>query len=276
MSTSHHREIVRLGLGALATLLFGLLPGVCHAQTYYFTQGAATTSTTVNTYVTDASGAGQFSLGATTEDFETATSIIIEQDAAVLIHAYVTAGWEPGPPAEPGNFSLDVAFPSFSGSQALWINPNNAPGSPEFPPGAPDDVSGWGSGTWEVSITFNIDDVSLYSGFFIEGRHYADDVVTATLNGDAITLPSTNDPDDWNFNPPAVSSISLDASLFNTGVNTIVFTIANTNPVNIDFGPSGLMAYGRIGATLVPEPSTVALIGLAAVTLIGRRRSQRG
>jgi hypothetical protein len=275
MSISHHREIVRLGLGALATILFGLLPGVCHAQTYYFTQGAATTSTAVNTYVTDASGMAQFVLSGTTGDFTSATGIIQEQDAAVLIHAYVTAGWTT--PPNTGDFSLDEDFPSFSGSQALWINPNNAPGVAAAPlPTDPQDVSSWGDGTWSVSITFNIDDVNLYSGFFIEGRHYADDVVTATLNGQAITLPSANTAEDWNFNPPAVSSNVLDSSLFVTGVNTIVFTIDNTNPeTELNMGPSGLMAYGRIGATLVPEPSTVALIGLAAVTLIGRRRSQR-
>lgn len=275
MSTLHHREIVKRSLGTLAAALFVLLPGVSQAQTYYFTQGAATTATNVNTYVTDASGSAQFVLGDTTFDFTTATGIVQEQDAAVLIHAYVTAGWTTPPGT--GDFSLDVAFPSFSGSQALWINPNNAPDVAAAPlPTDPQDVSAWGDGTWEVSITFNIDDVNLYSGFFLEGRHYADDVVTATLNGTAITLPSANTAEQWNFNPPAVSSTSLDSSLFVTGVNTIVFTIDNTNPeTELNVGPSGLMAFGRVGATLVPEPSTVALIGLAAVSLIGRRRSQR-
>ncbi len=275
MKKTHHRKTFNLGLGALALLLTSFLPGVSQAQTYFFTQGAATTATNVNTYVTDASGSAQFALGATTLDFTTATAIIQEQDAAVLIHAYVTAGWTT--PEFTGDFSLDQSFPSFSGSQALWINPNGAPGFADAPlPTDPQTVSSWGDGTWQVSITFNVSDVNLYSGFFIEGRHYADDVVTGTLNGQALTLPSANTENDWNFNPPAVSSIALDSSLFVTGVNTIVFTIDNTNPETaLNEGPSGLMAYGRVGATLVPEPSTVALIGLAAVTLIGRRRSPR-
>lgn len=244
-------------------------------QTYYFTQGAATTATNVNTYVTDASGIAQFTLGDTTLDFVGATEIIEEQNAAVLIHEYVTAGWTT--PPFTGDFSLDESFPSFSGSQALWINPNNAPFIADQPPDTdPLNVSSWGDGTWEVSITFNIDDVNLYSGFFLEGRHYADDSVTATLNGTAITLPSTNTAASWNFNPPAVSSVSIDSSLLLSGSNVLVFTIDNTNPeTDLNQGPSGLMAFGRIGATMVPEPTTAVLAGLAGLVLIGRRRTRQ-
>lgn len=261
-----------MGAGLLAAVALAFATNTSQAQTYYFTQAAPTTSTTVNTYVTDASGIAQFTLGTTTLDFTTATAIVQEQDAAVLIHAYVTAGWTT--PPNTGDFSLDVAFPSFSGSQALWMNPNNAPYVADAPlPTDPQNVSSWGDGTWDVSMTFNIDDVSLYSGFFIEGRHYADDVVTARINGTAITLPSANTAEDWNWNPPATSSNALSASLFQTGTNTITFTINNTNPeTELNEGPSGLMAFGRIGATLVPEPSTLALVGIAGLALMGRRR----
>lgn len=259
----------------LTALLFGLLPNVSQAQTYYFTQGAATTSTTVNTYATDASGVAQFTLGTRTLDFSSATAIVVEQNAAVLIHEYVEAGWTT--PEFTGDFNLNESFPSFSGSQALWINPNNAPYIADQPPGTdPLNVSSWGDGTWQVSITFNINDVNLYSGFFLEGRHYADDIVTATINGVAITLPSANTADDWNWNPPAVSSVSLASSMFVTGTNTIVFTIDNTNPeTTLNEGPSGLMAYGRIGATLVPEPTSALLIGAGSFALIAFRRTRR-
>lgn len=273
MRTSHRKGIGSFGLAALTALVIGLLPGVSHAQTYYFTQGAATTATNVNTYVTDASGIAQFELGNTTLDFTDAVNLIAEQNAADLIQIYVEAGWA----TPPGNFSINESFPSYSGSQALWMNPDGATLTAEQPPNTPPlNVSAWSAGTWQAVIEFNIDDVNLYTGFFIEGRHYADDSVTLTINGNAVTIPSVNGPNQWQFNPPAASSASIDPSYLQTGTNVMVFTISNTNPETpLDEGPSGLMAYGRIGATLVPEPSGIALIGLAAVGLIGRRRARR-
>lgn len=251
------------------------VPFTAYSQTNYFTQGAATTSTTVNTYATDTSGFSQLSLGSTTFDFMTATELIQEQDAAVLIHAYVTAGWTT--PEFTGDFSLDDSFPSFSGSQAMWVNPNNAPYVAAAPLITdPQNVSSWGDGTWQVSLTFNVSDVALYTDFFIEGRHYGDDIVTATLNGMVIALPSKNIAENWNWNPPATSSNSLASSLFVTGDNVILFTIDNTNPEVAEVeGPSGLMAFGRIGATLVPEPSSALLLGVACVVLLSRRNLRR-
>lgn len=274
-TSSKNRNFLRAGAGLLTALLLGILPNASQAQTYYFTQGAKTTSTTVNTYSTDASGVANFTLGTRTLDFSTATGIVVEQNAAVLIQEYVEAGWTT--PANTGDFSLNESFPTFSGSNALWINPNNAPYIAVQPPGTdPLNVSSWGDGTWQVSITFNIDDVSLYSGFFLEGRHYADDFVTATLNGQTITLPSTNTTDNWNWNPPAVSSVSLASSMFVTGINTIVFTIDNTNPeTDLNEGPSGLMAYGRIGAVAVPEPTSALLISVGSIALVALRRTRR-
>ncbi len=260
--------------GLVLTLCIGLFGPAALAQTYYFTQDAPTTLTTVNTYVTDAGGSSLFQFDGATGNFSSANAIKVEQNAAVLIHEYVTAGWTT--PPFTGNFSLDEGFASFSGTDALWINPNNAP----FIAAQPDDttplyVSAWGDGTWTISVTFEVDDINLYTGFFIEGRHYADDRVAASLNGQAITLPSVSQDDDWNWNPPATSKVFLSSALFQNGTNTLVFTIDNTNPESEAPGPSGLMAFGRLGADLIPEPAVAFLAGLAGLLLLGRRSRRR-
>lgn len=251
-----------------------MLADLGHAQTYYFTQGAATTATNVNTYSTDINGISQFTLGNTSGDFIDAGELIEEQNAATLIHAYITAGWDS---SGTGNFDLDEAFPTFSNSQALWMNPDGATQFADQPENTdPLEVSAWTDGTWEASITFTIDDVSLYTGFFIEGQHYADDSVTMTINGHVIDVPSVNVG--WQNNPPGVTQIAIDSAFLNSGTNanTITFTVTNFNPeTSNDEGPSGLMGYGRIGATAVPEPTTVALAGLAGLVLFGRRRAVR-
>lgn len=250
------------------------------AETYYFTPTGPTTATNRNTYSTSANGIDYFfTLGTTTGDFQTSTALTSDSDSSAIIAAYVAAGSDydgdgtstdgSTPPwvVPAGNFSLNSSFPTYSNSQALWMNPNN-PTTVQSYQGINADA--WTYGTWQAAVTFQIDDVNLYSSFFLEGQTYADDQVTLTLNGHVISVPSQNTA--WQFNPPPAAPVILDPSYLQTGANTLVFTIANTNPGASDTGPSGLVAYGRVGAQAVPEPGTVGLIAFAVTGLFMSRR----
>lgn len=278
--SSKNRTLLKAGAGLFTALLLGVLPSTSQAQTYYFTEGGPTTATNVNTYFTGtAAGDGEaslstFQLGTVTGSFSgtnPATALVSEPQGAELIQAYVNSG-EPWVPADATfNLATPGAYTSFSGQQALWMNPNNAPGTESY---GPITASAWGGGTWNAEVTFEIDDVSLYSGFFIEGQHYADDSITATLNGHVISLPSVNVG--WQNAPAAASSFTIDSSYFIDGVNTLVFTITNSNPTPPGLvGPSGFDGYGRIGATLVPEPTSALLIGTGSIALLALRRTRR-
>lgn len=278
--SSKNRTFLRAGAGLFTALLFGILPSLSQAQTYYFTQGAATTATNVNTYFTGtAAGVGEaslstFTLGTITGSFDgttPSTALVSEPQGAELIQAYVNSGESWVPPGGTFDLATPGAYTSFSGEQALWMNPNNAPGTESYNSIT---ASAWGGGTWDAEITFEVDDLSLYSGFFIEGQHYADDSITATLNGHVISLPSINVG--WQNAPAAASSFSIDSSYFVEGTNTLVFTIANSNPTPPGLvGPSGFDGYGRIGAVMVPEPTSVLLIGAGSIALVALRRTRR-
>lgn len=240
------------------------------AETYYFTPTGPTTLTTRNTYSTSSVGIDYFfELGTKTGDFGGSTELTSDSDSANIIAEYVKDGSAATPPwvVPAGDFSLNKTFTTFSNSQALWMNPNN-PTTMQVYNGITADA--WTYGSWEAVVTFQIDDVTLYDNFFLEGRTYADDEVTLTLNGHLISVPSQNTA--WQFNPPPVSQVILDSSYLKSGSNTLVFTIANTNPGESDTGPSGLMAYGRIGAQSVPEPGTVGLIAIAVTGIMMSRR----
>jgi hypothetical protein len=266
-------HLVVIGLAAATVSL--------QAQTYYFTPTGPTTATNRNTYSTSSAGIDFFfTLGTTTGDFVLSTDVTSDTDSSAIIAAYVAAGSDydgdgtstdgSTPPwvVPAGDFSLNTSFTTYAGSHALWMNPNN-PTTVQQYQGITADA--WTYGTWEAVVTFQVDDVNLYGGFFLEGQTYADDEVTLTLNGHVISVPSQNTA--WQLNPPPASQVMLDPSFLATGANTLVFTIANTNPGASPIGPSGLAAYGRVGGTLaVPEPGTAGLIAFAMTGLILSRR----
>lgn len=273
------RGLKHIGVALVAMGLWGALMQT-QAQTYYFTPTGPTTATNRNTYSTSAAGIDYFfSLGATTGDFGGSDGLNSDGDSAAIIAAYVQAGSDfdgdgtstdgSNPPwvIPAGTFSLNTAFPTYSGSQALWMNPNNPTTVQSFE-GIQADA--WTYGTWQAVVEFQIDDVSLYVDFFLEGQTYADDEVTLTLNGNVISVPSQNTA--WQFNPPPAAQVFLDPSSLISGANTLIFTINNTNPGASPIGPSGLAAYGRIGATLIPEPSTALLVLAGGGFLLRRRR----
>ena len=118
-------------------------------------------------------------------------------------------------------------------------------------------------GLYVYQTTFTLSGTSPGS-VVINGEIGADDSVTMTLNGNAVSIGGTVD-----FSTPTAFTIS---SGFVTGVNTLDFMVTNAA------SQTGLNV--EMAGSVVPEPSSIAMCGLAGLVGTGyawrrRRKAQR-
>ena len=246
------------------SLLVAGLPSLVGAAETYFTQGSPTSSPTVDTFNTGSTPLGMM-WGGGVGAFASSTAALANSQGLPYIDAVASTGAPGGNSA----LTIDTNFPSFAGVQNIFVTPDNAPSS--------DTRDGFTTGTWngtsmadywDMVVTFNVDDLSLYSEFFLDSRSYGDDSISGILNGNPLSLASTNP--NWYTDPGAVGRTMIPASNLFAGSNTLILRVAN------DFaGASGIAAYGRFGATQVPEPTGSLLGALAGGVLLARRARKK-
>jgi hypothetical protein len=139
-------------------------------------------------------------------------------------------------------------------STARWVSPAT-------------DSIGAGS-SYDYTTTFTIGANADLSTVSISGKYAADDLITdVLLNGHSLGLSTGL------FQFGSLIDFAITSSAyFQLGINTLTFETRNINGT-----PTGLIVDGLVGSynAAVPEPSSIAMLGLGAVGLAAGRRFRR-
>ncbi len=177
-------------------------------------------------------------------------------------------------PANVGLGSASVVAPAradFTNLEPLarWISP-----SPEM---SADDAP-WGYYTYEMQFAVRLD---LFSGLSIVGQYAADNrLIDMRLNGHTffvgpnVSGASCAPTGCREFESPGapISFSMTDQSLFVNGLNALQVTIENQGPT---FGnPTSFALAGAVNGTPIPEPGSIALLGVGLTALRARRHRQ--
>ncbi|WP_206108063.1 PEP-CTERM sorting domain-containing protein [Paludisphaera soli] len=120
------------------------------------------------------------------------------------------------------------------------------------------------NGTYTYSTTFTVGADADLASASILGRLTADDTVDdVLLNGNSLGI-STGDQSYGTWYDLAINDY------FQVGENVLTFVTRNTNG-----GPTGLIVEMTGSYNAVPEPSSMALLGLGAVGALACRRLRR-
>ncbi|MDG3007375.1 PEP-CTERM sorting domain-containing protein [Paludisphaera mucosa] len=126
-------------------------------------------------------------------------------------------------------------------------------------------TGGQPNGTYTYATTFTVGGGADLASAVIGGRLTSDDMIQDVfLNGQSLGITTTDESYGSWFNFSAASN-------FQIGVNNLVFVTKNTHGA-----PTGLIVEmtGSYNAA-VPEPSSMALLGLGSVGLLAGRRFRR-
>jgi hypothetical protein len=144
------------------------------------------------------------------------------------------------------------------GAGANWIGPNSTANQD---PGVP-------NGTYEYELQFDLTGYEPSTASFVYESGADNQVIGATLNGTGIAYDTRTPGGGVQFHttsgPLAVSGP------FVSGTNTLVFDVSNLAP---NPSPTGfLFLLDSSSVTAVPEPSTIALVGIGSLGLVGMIR----
>jgi hypothetical protein len=145
-------------------------------------------------------------------------------------------------------------------SESQWISPQAS-----YAPG-----TGNVAGAWTFQTTFSLAGFNKTTVNFTDANFWvSSEMISISLNGVAIDLPSMGDP----FGPTtfidALQAVANGGAGLLDGVNTLTFVVNNTGTGTT---PTGLRVEIAADATPIPEPSTFFLLGLTGAAILARRR----